>query len=83
MLDGSYGVFSFEMAELQQRHVILWAKRAGQMEFIDPQEGGELVHPNQFGIQPETSVVMARLDDATPVGLKATDVIQPFSSQEV
>ena len=81
--DSSYGVFSFEIKDARQRHVILWQKRAGEIVFVDPQLGRGISPESAFGIAQSGLVVLARLDNADPVGSKVSDVIQPFTSQEV
>lgn len=82
MPEGSYGVFSYELPQMAQRHVILWSKDKGKVRFMDPQSN-EHVHPPTDGMEPGKPIIVARLDNATPVESKASDVIQPFSSQEV
>ena len=84
MPDGSYGVFSFEVDQMAQRHVILWRKAVGGKVFVDPQQGDEpVIFGEDFDINPKAQVVIARLDNAHPVGSETEDVILPFTTQEV
>jgi len=78
MPDG-YGVFSFEIADAQQRHVILWKKASGGVVFVDPQ-AGKVIPYEKIDAEAATDVIIARLDNAEPVAWNLPDVIQPFAS---
>lgn len=78
MPDG-YGVFSFEIADAQQRHVILWKKESGGVVFVDPQ-AGKVIPYEKIDAEAATDVIIARLDNAEPVAWNLPDVIQPFAS---
>lgn len=76
MPDG-YGIFSFQIIDSAQRHVVLWKKNDGKTSFIDAQLGVEIELEGEYGVE-DAPVILARLDNAVPVGVLLTDVIQPF-----
>ena len=76
MPDG-YGIFSFQIIDSAQRHVVLWKKSDGKTSFIDAQLGVEIELEGEYGVE-DAPVILARLDNAVPVGVLLTDVIQPF-----
>lgn len=76
MPDG-YGIFSFQIIDSAQRHVVLWKKNDGKTSFIDAQLGVEIELEGEYGVE-DAPVIQARLDNAVPVGVLLTDVIQPF-----
>lgn len=78
MPDG-YGIFSSQIADAKQRHVILWQKIDDEVLFIDAQSGKK-INPEgpQYGVEASAPIILVRLDDATPVDWRLPDVIQPF-----
>ena len=76
MPDG-YGIFSLQIIDSAQRQVVLWKKNDGKTSFIDAQLGVEIELEGEYGVE-DAPVILARLDNAVPVGVLLTDVIQPF-----
>ena len=56
---------------------MLWKKNDGKTSFIDTQLGVEIESEGEYGVE-DAPVILARLDNAVPVGVLLTDVIQPF-----